>query len=248
MDHDRSRRRPARARDRGGSGATADEAATVLGRPAAGAPRPTASCTGRPRRRRVARRMRSRGTSTPRSRPAAGPSSSRRPAGTPTRIASRAPSAGPAPRRSSPRTSPSARRSSSASSTRPPGWRAPSAGSSRPSSSGTAGPRRIGPRGPPARSSAGSRAMLPIGVDEVAVIRSGRDARHACRRARRRERDDRAAADRARSRPAMRRAPCSPIDWLRATPRTAGIHPFDEVVDERIAAARRAEIGLAAMV
>lgn len=90
-------------------------------------------------------------------------------------------------------------------------------------------------------------AMLPIGVDEVAVIRSGAmPGLHVVGLDGASETIELRLT--ARDRAGYAAGALLAIDWLRSTPRTAGLHSFDEVVDERIAAARRAEIGLAAMV
>ena len=127
---------------------------------------------------------------------------SRRPAGRRTWTASgRASATGRRRRGRGARTWRSARRCSSASSTRRPVWRARSAGSSRPSSSGTAGRRRTGRPARRARSSAASRPP----ADPI----DARRGRRAPRRARcpgmhvvgfdGAERDDRAPTDRSRS-------------------------------------------------
>jgi 4-hydroxy-tetrahydrodipicolinate reductase len=81
---------------------------------------------------------------------------------------------------------------------------------------------------------------LPIELDEIAVVRSGSmPGMHAV------------ALDgvsetielrlTARDRSGYAAGALAAIDWLRATPRSPGIHPFDEVVDERIAAAHGAD-------
>ncbi len=123
-------------------------------------------------------------------------------------------------------------------STRRPVWRARSAGSSRPSSSGTADPRPTGRRARHARSSAASRprttrststrlpcsgrarcpGMHVVGFDGASETIELRLT--------------------ARDRSGYAAGALAAIDWLRAAPRTPGIHAFDEVVDERIAAAR----------
>jgi 4-hydroxy-tetrahydrodipicolinate reductase len=79
---------------------------------------------------------------------------------------------------------------------------------------------------------------LPIDLDEVAVVRSGAMPGHHT-----------VALDAAgetielrltaRDRSAYAAGALAAIDWLRAAPRTAGIHSFDEVVDARVAGAGR---------
>ena len=75
-------------------------------------------------------------------------------------------------------------------------------------------------------------AALPIDVDEIAVVRSGRSiARDARRRARRAERDvELRLTARDRSGYAAGRARGDRL--AAAAPRTPGLHPFDEVVDD----------------
>ncbi len=79
---------------------------------------------------------------------------------------------------------------------------------------------------------------LPIELDEVAVIRSGlMPGMHLIGLDGASETIELRLT--ARDRSGYAAGALVAIDWLRATPRSAGIHPFDEVVDERIAAARR---------
>jgi 4-hydroxy-tetrahydrodipicolinate reductase len=78
--------------------------------------------------------------------------------------------------------------------------------------------------------------FLPIDADEVAVVRAGTMPGHHT-----------VAFDAAgetlelrltaRDRSAYAAGALAAIDWLRAAPRTPGIHPFDAVVDDLIAAA-----------
>jgi 4-hydroxy-tetrahydrodipicolinate reductase len=89
-------------------------------------------------------------------------------------------------------------------------------------------------------------AVLPIGVDDVAVIRSGAmPGLHVVGLDGASETIELRLT--ARDRAGYAAGALLANDWLRSTPRTAGLHSFDEVVDERIASARRAEPGLAAM-
>jgi len=80
---------------------------------------------------------------------------------------------------------------------------------------------------------------LPIGVDEVAVLRSGSmPGMHVVGLDGASETIELRLT--ARDRSGYAAGALAAIDWLRAAPRSAGIHAFDEVVDERIAAARGA--------
>ena len=77
---------------------------------------------------------------------------------------------------------------------------------------------------------------LPIDVDEVAVVRSGSmPGMHSVGLDGVSETIELRLT--ARDRSGYAAGALAAIDWLRATPRSAGIHPFDEVVDERIAVA-----------
>jgi 4-hydroxy-tetrahydrodipicolinate reductase len=77
---------------------------------------------------------------------------------------------------------------------------------------------------------------LPIDVDEVAVVRSGSmPGMHAVGLDGASETIELRLT--ARDRSGYAAGALAAIDWLRATPRSAGIHSFDEVVDERIAVA-----------
>jgi 4-hydroxy-tetrahydrodipicolinate reductase len=79
-------------------------------------------------------------------------------------------------------------------------------------------------------------ARLPIGVDEVAVVRSGSmPGMHAVALDGTSETIELRLT--ARDRSGYAAGALVAIDWLRAEPRTPGIHAFDTVVDERIAAA-----------
>ena len=80
-------------------------------------------------------------------------------------------------------------------------------------------------------------AELPIGVDEVAVVRSGSmPGTHIVGLDGASETIELRLT--ARDRSGYAAGAVAAIDWLRAAPRSPGIHPFDEVVDERIATAR----------
>jgi 4-hydroxy-tetrahydrodipicolinate reductase len=77
-------------------------------------------------------------------------------------------------------------------------------------------------------------ATLPIELDEVAVIRSGAmPGMHAVGLDGPSETIELRLT--ARDRSGYAAGALAAIDWLRAEPRTPGIHPFDEVVDARIA-------------
>jgi 4-hydroxy-tetrahydrodipicolinate reductase len=77
-------------------------------------------------------------------------------------------------------------------------------------------------------------AELPIGDDEVAVLRSGSmPGMHVVGFDGSSETIELRLT--ARDRSGYAAGALAAIDWLRAAPRTAGIHPFDEIVDERIA-------------
>jgi 4-hydroxy-tetrahydrodipicolinate reductase len=77
---------------------------------------------------------------------------------------------------------------------------------------------------------------LPIELDEVAVVRSGSmPGMHAVALDGASETIELRLT--ARDRSGYAAGALAAIDWLRARPRSPGIHPFDEVVDERIAAA-----------
>ena len=80
---------------------------------------------------------------------------------------------------------------------------------------------------------------LPIDVDEVAVLRSGSmPGMHVVGLDGSSETIELRLT--ARDRSGYAAGALAAVDWLRSAPRTPGIHPFDEVVDERIAAHRRA--------
>jgi 4-hydroxy-tetrahydrodipicolinate reductase len=82
-------------------------------------------------------------------------------------------------------------------------------------------------------------AELPIDLDEVAVLRSGSmPGMHVVGFDGASETIELRLT--ARDRSGYAAGALAAIDWLRVAPRSAGIHPFDEVVDERIAAARGA--------
>jgi 4-hydroxy-tetrahydrodipicolinate reductase len=81
-------------------------------------------------------------------------------------------------------------------------------------------------------------AALPIGVDEVAVVRSGSmPGMHLVGLDGASETIELRLTARDRSGYAV--GALAAIDWLRAETRSPGIHPFDAVVDARIAGARR---------
>jgi 4-hydroxy-tetrahydrodipicolinate reductase len=78
---------------------------------------------------------------------------------------------------------------------------------------------------------------LPIDVDEIAVLRSGAmPGMHVVGLDGTSETIELRLT--ARDRSGYAAGALAAIDWLRAAPRSPGIHAFDEVVDERIAAAR----------
>jgi 4-hydroxy-tetrahydrodipicolinate reductase len=78
---------------------------------------------------------------------------------------------------------------------------------------------------------------LPIGVDEVAVVRSGSmPGMHVVGLDGTSETIELRLT--ARDRSGYAAGALAAIDWLLAAPRSPGIHAFDEVVDERIAVAR----------
>ena len=78
---------------------------------------------------------------------------------------------------------------------------------------------------------------LPIGVDEIAVLRSGSmPGMHVVGLDGSSETIELRLT--ARDRSGYAAGALAAIDWLRARPRSAGIHAFDEVVDDRIAAGR----------
>jgi 4-hydroxy-tetrahydrodipicolinate reductase len=78
---------------------------------------------------------------------------------------------------------------------------------------------------------------LPIELDEVAVIRSGSmPGMHAVGLDGPSETIELRLT--ARDRSGYAAGALAAIDWLRSAPRSPGIHTFDEVVDERITAAR----------
>jgi 4-hydroxy-tetrahydrodipicolinate reductase len=78
---------------------------------------------------------------------------------------------------------------------------------------------------------------LPIGVDEIAVLRSGSmPGMHIVGLDGASETIELRLT--ARDRSGYAAGALAAIDWLLATPRSPGMHAFDEVVDERIAAAR----------
>jgi 4-hydroxy-tetrahydrodipicolinate reductase len=79
-------------------------------------------------------------------------------------------------------------------------------------------------------------ARLTIDVDEVAVVRSGQmPGMHTVALDGASETIELRLT--ARNRSGYAAGALAAIDWLRAEPRSAGFHPFDEVVDERLAAA-----------
>jgi 4-hydroxy-tetrahydrodipicolinate reductase len=78
---------------------------------------------------------------------------------------------------------------------------------------------------------------LPIGVDEVAVVRSGSmPGMHVVGLDGTSETIELRLT--ARDRSGYAAGALAAIDWLLAAPRSPGIHAFDEVVDDRIAVAR----------
>ena len=78
-------------------------------------------------------------------------------------------------------------------------------------------------------------AGLPIGVDEVAVVRSGSmPGMHVVGLDGASETIELRLT--ARDRSGYAAGALAAIDWLLAEPRSAGLHAFDEVVDDRIAA------------
>jgi 4-hydroxy-tetrahydrodipicolinate reductase len=78
---------------------------------------------------------------------------------------------------------------------------------------------------------------LPITVDEIAVVRSGAmPGMHVVALDGASETIELRLT--ARDRSGYAAGALAAIEWLTAGPRTPGLHPFDEVVDERIAAAR----------
>jgi 4-hydroxy-tetrahydrodipicolinate reductase len=80
-------------------------------------------------------------------------------------------------------------------------------------------------------------ARLPIELDEVAVVRSGSmPGMHLVAFDGASETIELRLT--ARDRSGYAAGALAAIDWLREMPRSSGIHSFDEVVDERIAAAR----------
>jgi 4-hydroxy-tetrahydrodipicolinate reductase len=82
-------------------------------------------------------------------------------------------------------------------------------------------------------------AQLPIDIDEIAVLRSGSmPGMHVVGLDGSSETIELRLT--ARDRSGYAAGALAAIDWLRAAPRSAGFHAFDEVVDERIAAARGA--------
>jgi 4-hydroxy-tetrahydrodipicolinate reductase len=88
-------------------------------------------------------------------------------------------------------------------------------------------------------------ASLPIAEDEVAVVRSGSmPGLHAVALDAPSETIELRLT--ARDRSGYATGALAAIDWLLEAPRTPGIHPFDEVVEERIAR-RRQEREVAAM-
>jgi 4-hydroxy-tetrahydrodipicolinate reductase len=79
---------------------------------------------------------------------------------------------------------------------------------------------------------------LPIDVDEIAVVRSGSmPGMHVVGLDGASETIELRLT--ARDRSGYAAGALAAIDWLHAAPRSPGIHAFDEVVDERIAAGRR---------
>jgi len=75
---------------------------------------------------------------------------------------------------------------------------------------------------------------LPIDADEVAVVRSGwMPGHHAVVLDRESETIELRLT--ARDRSGYAAGALAAIDWLRAAPRSVGLHPFDEVVDEILA-------------
>jgi len=80
-------------------------------------------------------------------------------------------------------------------------------------------------------------ARLPIEIDEIAVLRSGSmPGMHVVGLDGSSETIELRMT--ARDRSGYAAGALAAIDWLRARPRSPGIHAFDEVVDERIAAGR----------
>lgn len=85
---------------------------------------------------------------------------------------------------------------------------------------------------------------LPIGTDEVAVLRSGSmPGMHVVGLDGASETIELRLT--ARDRSGYAAGALAAIDWLQAAPRSPGIHAFDEVVDERIAAARGTQSNVA---
>jgi 4-hydroxy-tetrahydrodipicolinate reductase len=81
-------------------------------------------------------------------------------------------------------------------------------------------------------------AALPIAVDEIAVLRSGSmPGMHVVGLDGTSETIELRLT--ARDRSGYAAGALVAIDWLLDRPRTPGIHPFDEVVDERIAASHQ---------
>jgi 4-hydroxy-tetrahydrodipicolinate reductase len=79
--------------------------------------------------------------------------------------------------------------------------------------------------------------QLPIEIDEIAVLRSGSmPGMHVVGLDGSSETIELRLT--ARDRSGYAAGALAAIDWLRAAPRSPGIHAFDEVVDERIATAR----------
>jgi 4-hydroxy-tetrahydrodipicolinate reductase len=82
-------------------------------------------------------------------------------------------------------------------------------------------------------------SALPIGIDEVAVLRSGSmPGMHLVGLDGASETIELRLT--ARDRSGYASGALAAIDWLHAAPRSPGIHPFNEVVDERIVASRPA--------
>lgn len=80
-------------------------------------------------------------------------------------------------------------------------------------------------------------AQLPIDIDEIAVLRSGSmPGMHVVGLDGSSETIELRLT--ARDRMGYAAGALAAIDWLRAAPRSAGIHAFDEVVDERITLGR----------
>jgi 4-hydroxy-tetrahydrodipicolinate reductase len=78
---------------------------------------------------------------------------------------------------------------------------------------------------------------LPITVDEIAVVRSGAmPGMHVVALDGASETIELRLT--ARDRSGYAAGALAAIEWLLAVPRSPGLHPFDEVVDERIAAIR----------